>query len=394
VALTGPAGAGKTTIARYAALRAGADTMWFCPLADAATLDAFVETVARTVRQTTGESTNALGVVEEISSLLADSGHALLVLDDLSRLSADDEVGRAVERWVAAAPELRILATARFAPPFEARTIRVEPLSEDDAVELFASRTRRLRTDFELDDETTPTVRDVVNGLERNPLAIELAAARSTAMRPEEILERLRRRLDAGAGGLEASFLDSWDLLEAWERAVLAQVSVFRGGFDMEAAQAVALVDPVEAPSVHNVLDDAIARAMLYAATTMTGELRFHFCENLRAFAFGQLDDPAGAMRRHAGHFAQAARAHDDGGEASLNFLDRERENLELALLNCLEEAPGDAADIAVALTDLFVRLGPRYRARQCLDLLEGQPLGSHARQAVARARERLSRTG
>ena len=154
----------------------------------------------------------------------------------------------------------------------------LEPLPlEMDAIDLFVARARAQKPDFVLGEANRAAVQEVVRLLDGLPLAIELAAARVSMLSPAQLVERMRDRFSllAGASGaaarqatLRAAIDWSWELLATWEQAALAQLSVFEGGFTLEAAEAVLELGAwPEAPpaidAVQALVDKSLLRAWL-----------------------------------------------------------------------------------------------------------------------------------
>ena len=137
---------------------------------------------------------------------------------------------------------------------------------------LFVQRARSVRGSFELTDAEALLVADIVRKLDGIPLAIELAAARTNLLGVSQIQERLSRRFELLRGGrrdgsarqstLWGAIDWSWNLLEPAERAALAQCSVFRGGFTLEAAEAV-LMFPPGGPDVMEIIHSLRSKSLL-----------------------------------------------------------------------------------------------------------------------------------
>jgi len=338
VTLTGSGGCGKTRLALHAAAsRAGAhaDGVW---LAELASLRNPAQTVA------------AIADVLQIRQRGPDSGPAelataigtqqlLLVLDNCEHLI--HWCAEVADSLLRACPQLRILATSREplsvpgevtwrvpSLPFPAGPSLVPP--EDvvrfEAVRLFAERARLARPRFALTRENAAAVAQICARLDGIPLAIELAAARARVFSPAQIAAGLHDRFRLLTGGartavprqqtLEASVAWSYDLLAEPERAVLRQLSVFAGGFTLEAAEAVAAsaAQPGEVlPPVSSLAD----KSLIVAAEDGTGD-RFRMLETIRDYAAARLLDTgkaAGAQARHFRFFSQAADRRPDEDE-------------------------------------------------------------------------------
>src|SRR5260370_15750397 len=184
---------------------------------------------------------------ETVGGFLAPS-HALLVLDNCEHLV--ESAAAVTNALLATAPGLKVVATSREPLGVGGElTWAVPVLSEVDGVELFTDRARHVRPDFSLRAEDADAVRSICRRLDGLPLAIELAAARTRALAPARIAAQLKdhfrllpsgpRTAPARQATLRASFDWSYGLLTEVEQKLLRELSVFAGGFDLEAAPAV-----------------------------------------------------------------------------------------------------------------------------------------------------------
>jgi tetratricopeptide (TPR) repeat protein len=207
----------------------------------------------------------------------------------------------------------------------------VEPLAEQDAVTLFCDRSRL---------EPDETIAELCRRLDNLPLAVELAAARTSVLTPAQILDRLAQRLDLLKGGRDADLRQqtlratiewSYDLLTHPEKQLFARLAVFRGGCTLETAEEVA---DAEVDVLQSLVDKNLVRH--------TGD-RFWMLETIREYAFEQLRQPEIAVR-HAVYYvdlAEEASPHVTLDERDwLDALDTEHDNLRAALDHF--EAAGD----------------------------------------------------
>src|SRR5215204_2420307 len=271
VTLTGPGGVGKTRLGTRVAAEA----------LEAFPDGAFIVDLARLTDPdlVPSATATALGLREQPGQTLAQTladylreRKILLLFDNFEHVLT---AATLIADLLAAAPGLKVLATSRARLGLLAeREYRVEPmpipdqgslpplaeLSSFDAIELFTSRARALRPDFSLTNENASTVAEIVCRLDGLPLAIELAAARVKILSLEALLERLDRRLSTLTGGardlparqrtLRDTIAWSHDLLPQPEKTLFRRLSVFVGGWTLEAAEAVAGQDtgePVDA---------------------------------------------------------------------------------------------------------------------------------------------------
>ena len=260
--IAGPGGAGKTRLGLQVAAEQSdsfTDGVFFVDLAAAREPDTAFEAIVQTLGFPTGGS-DAISVLK---SRLRDQ-QMLLVLDNFEQITA---AAPGVADLLQNAPDLRIVVTSRetlrirgehvfTVPPMSLPNPKhtVAEIAQAEAVQLFVERARSARADFALDEENAAAVAEICLRLDGLPLAIELAAARLNIFSPQDLLDRLRDRLDVlGAGGrdlpdrqrtLWGAIAWSYELLEPNEREIFELLSVF---------------SPSELTSIETVLDDVIA---------------------------------------------------------------------------------------------------------------------------------------
>jgi predicted ATPase/DNA-binding CsgD family transcriptional regulator len=327
VTLTGSGGCGKTRLALHAAagrVGAHADGVWLAELAslrDPAQVAASVADVLQ-VRQRGPDSGPA-----ELATAIGPS-ELLLVLDNCEHLIRP--CAEVADGLLRACPQLHILATSREplgvpgevtwrvpSLPFPADPVPPEDLDRFEAVRLFAERARLARPRFTLTEGNAAAVAEICARLDGIPLAIELAAARARVFSAAQIAAGLQDRFRLLTGGarttvprqqtLEASVAWSYDLLAQPERAALRQLSVFSGGFTLDAAGAVA-AHPGPPEEILPLVSQLADKSLIVAAEDGTGD-RFRMLETIRDYAAARLLDAgeaAGAQARHFGFFARA----------------------------------------------------------------------------------------
>jgi predicted ATPase len=296
VTLTGPAGVGKTRLALQVAAEVAAtfpDGAWLVELGGlggGGDVPAAVAAVLQ-VRQLPDRS--LWGSVCDACKYRK----LLLVLDNCEHLGSD--VAGLVSELLASGPSVRVLATSREPLGVSGEHLYpVDPLGTDDeAVALFLDRARAVKPGFLITEANAPAVGDVCRHLDGIPLAIELAAARVTAMTPEEICGRLGERFRLLRSGLRASAgrhqtlraaIDwSYDALEPLDREVFEGLGVFAGGFTADAAQAV-LSGKADPWDVLNVLENLVAKSLL-GTSEQGGTTRYQMLETLRHYATERL---------------------------------------------------------------------------------------------------------
>jgi predicted ATPase len=362
VTLTGPGGSGKTRLALQAAAElvdAFRDGVWFVALAPLLDPQLVLPTIAQT-----------LGVREpQTPAEYLRSKETLLVLDNLERLL--DAVPNLAELLRSAAG-LKLLVTSRqsLRVPGEQEFL-VPPLTDGEAVALFAERARAVKPTAVLGDD----VREICRRLDNLPLAIELAAARIKLLTPEALLPRLERRLPLLTAGsrdaperqrtLRSTIEWSYELLDPTEQELFIRLAVFAGGCDLEAAEDVCSAD---LEILGSLIDKSLIREQ---------EGRFLMLATIREYAAERLEarsDAADLRRRHAEHYlalAEAAEPEILGGAQVewLSRLERERNNFRSALGWALEQRDGDVAlRLIGALRRAWVARGDLAETRRWLE--------------------------
>jgi non-specific serine/threonine protein kinase len=243
-------------------------------------------------------------------------------------------------------PPLSLPAREGSLPP-------VERLLEYEAVSLFLVRVRAARPGFALTTQNAPAVLQICRRLDGLPLAIELAAARVGVLAVEAIAARLDDRFRLLAGGsravprqqtLRATMDWSYNLLSGAEQTLLCRLSVFAGGWTLEAAEAITDGDGVEANEMLDLLGALVGKSLVQTIEH-DGATRYGLLETVRAYARDHLcaqDREESARARHAswyGELARTAGTHLQGPTQRdwLARLERDHENLRAALTWALE---------------------------------------------------------
>jgi predicted ATPase/class 3 adenylate cyclase len=372
VTLTGPGGIGKTTLAIRAAadhLDRSRDGVFFADLSGARSAPAALEAMVQ-----------AVGIAVASGDQLRDaltqhlrSRHVLLLLDNFEQvMSASDDV---VE-LVGVCSNLKVLITSREAlrvrgeqvlpvaplslPEPSVSRATAEELSGYAAVRLFVARAQEVRPGFVLTDENAPAVAEICAGLDGLPLAIELAAARLTIFSPQELRDRLGRKLEVlGRGArdlparqqtLRSTIEWSYEILDDDERSVFHLLSLFSTARMETVEQVAAKIEPLATIDVLDRLGSLIDKNLIRSVGDDHGR-RLSMLDTIRSYAAERLaSDPAlrtAGRRAQAEYFAEFAdRAHADlrgaGRDATIDSLASELGNLQTAWRYFVE-----AADLA-----------------------------------------------
>ncbi len=373
VTLTGAGGVGKTRLAVEVASRSAgeyADGVWYVDLAPITDADVVPVVVAR-----------ALGLPDQPGGSMMDTllrffrdRQLLVVLDNCEHLL--DACAELVVSVLGGASGLRVLATSREPIGVSGEAMwRVPSLSvADEAIELFADRARHARPDFAVADDNAGVVAEICRRLDGIPLAIELAAARVRALSLAEILDSLHDRFRLLTGGsrtavrrqqtLRASVDWSHALLTDTERTLFRRLAAFLGGFDLEAAQAVAGADGLARYQVIDQLTLLVDKSLVVAENSR-GRTRYRLLETVRQYALEKLAESgeADAVRsRHRDYYTALAALldapPDRDYELRIEQVETEIDNLRAAFGWSRENS-----DVELALT-LASSLQPLWSAR------------------------------
>ncbi|OLD86257.1 MAG: hypothetical protein AUG81_11300, partial [Verrucomicrobia bacterium 13_1_20CM_4_54_11] len=301
----------------------------------------------------------------------------LIILDNCEHLLA--ECAEAVSALLRAGGDVRVLATSREPLGLAGEMMwRVPPLSLPDgerspdevvkceAVQLFVDRATAARAEFSLTSSNTAAIVEICRILEGLPLAIELAAARAKTLTPQDIRSRLSDRFRLLTGGrgrhqtLRSTIDWSYDLLPENERALFRRLSVFAGGFDLQAMEAICgdSLDTIE---------HLVDKSLVVVEQLSDERLRYRLLETLRHYAAERVveaGEEEDARERHFTYYLDVAertyarRIEDEA--ASLALLDADHDDFRAAL-RWARARPRDLLRLASAL-GWFWHLRSYYR--------------------------------
>jgi predicted ATPase/class 3 adenylate cyclase/DNA-binding NarL/FixJ family response regulator len=373
VTLTGAGGVGKTRLAIQLATQAAgefSDGVWYVDLAPITDPELVPVTVARALGlpDQPGRST-----MDTLLRFIRDR-QMLVVLDNCEHLL--DASADLVVALLSGAARLTLLATSREAIGVAGEVSwRVPSLSlAGEAIELFTDRARHARPDFTPSDDNAATVGEICARLDGVPLAIELAAARVRALSLAEILDSLHDRFRLLTGGartavrrqqtLRASVDWSHALLTEPERVLLRRLAAFLGGFDLDAAQAVAGSGDVQRYQVLDQLTLLVDKSLVVTDNT-GGRTRYRLLETVRQYTLEKLGESgeADAVRaRHRDHYTALAALLD--APAGIDYEQRiEQADTEIDNLRAAFAWSRENSDVELALT-LASSLQPLWLAR------------------------------
>jgi len=399
--LVGPGGTGKTRLALEAASQAAATAapggVYFVPLSDLTDPEHVPGAVLEAMQRPVERSAEPLAAL--VRAL--ESGRIRLVLDNVEHLLP--RAAQIVGELLAAAPGLSCLATSRrplgvngewrFAvPPLavpEGPTSLTE-LATFESVQLFVDRAQAVRPDFQVSESNAAALAKLCAHLDGNPLAIELAAARSQVLTPAQMLRRLERRLDFLATRrqdvpprhrtLRATCEWSYRLLSPEVQRFLAELAVFRGGMSLDAVAAVSR-NPL---ALDHLVE--LQELSLLQGEEVGGEMRFRLLDTIQEFAGEKL--PADARpeleARHADYYVtltEQARRGMNSAQQPL-WLDRialEHDNLRLIFDRSVAEGASPASvqlglRLVGAISTFWATRGHLREGRQRIAELLRQP--------------------
>ena len=409
VTVTGPAGTGKTRLARkfgvdLAGLSPAAfpGGQWFVDLSEVRDLDGMLQAVvaALPLRAPIGASVEQVG--RALSEHGSEQGAALVILDNFEQLveCATSTVGA----WLDRVRQVCFLVTSRERLHVRGeRILELSSLPPEDALSLLLERAAAVRRGASLGEEERVVLAGVAQQLDGIPLAIELAASRLGTLSPAQLQKRLASRFrllgdprsdrPKRHATLLAALDWSWELMTAHERVALAALSVFEGGFSLEAAEEILdePLDPASPPGNHPWPADLIQslrdKSLLTVDDLSDGDLRYRLLESIREYATQKLASMGPqierlARERHATYYLREAedlvsRLYGAAAVDRMEDLARERANL----VAVARAAPSSEVRIRAVLS-----LYPVLAARGPLVLLE-ELLGS----AIALGREQES---
>lgn len=394
VTLVGTGGVGKTRLALEVARQLGpvfAGRVWWVSLADLPDARLLSSALMRALKLSAPGSADPMEMILERLS----ESPCLLVLDNFEHLLRDEsqaskgdrgllDTGTILVRFLLErAPQLCCLVTSRLALRLNGEqefslhplpTPVVSPVLEDvldaPSVSLYVDRARLVRSDFALNANNAESVARLCRQLEGIPLAIEMAAAWARALPPAKMLERLEERLDtltsrgrdlpARHQSLRATIDWSYDLLDAPQRRLLARLSVFRGGWTLEAAEAVGVdqsslgdekqdsayeydhpfIATISASDVIDVLMSLVDKSLV-VSEEKGDEVRYRLLETVRQYSADRLKESGETEHIQERHYAFF---RDMAGEsigkirgseqfACLDQLEREHDNIRAALV-------------------------------------------------------------
>ncbi|MCC6298954.1 MAG: hypothetical protein IT314_06625 [Anaerolineales bacterium] len=363
--LIGPGGTGKTRLSiqigveRLADFKNGVWLVELAPISDAA----FIIPAIASVFEIRGVQN--IPLIQFVLDYLR-AKELLLILDNCEHLV--EASAQVADQLLHECPQIKIIASSREALGVDGETIyRVPSLKDDEATRLFVERATKAEPRFRLTDENASFVTQICSRLDGIPLAIELAAARVKLLTPEQIAARLDDRFKLLTGGIRTALprqqtlralIDwSYQLLNETEKRVLRGLSVFSGGWTLEAAEAVVRSDEA--------LDglSGLVNKSLVIVEEQDGKSRYRFLETIRQYAMEKLLESGEAIPARDRHMdfmlevTQYSPTRMFGTEPIelLNQIEAEHDNLRAALEWATANHPQIALKLAYGMGGFWI---------------------------------------
>jgi predicted ATPase/DNA-binding SARP family transcriptional activator len=392
VTLTGPGGVGKTRLAIEVAseqINHFSHGVWLVELASLSDPELVLHAVAGLFGLREDRNRSLLAVLLDYVR----SREMLLVFDNCEHLV--DTCAQLAEKLLHASPGLRILATSREALELPGEQVFLVPsLSTPDplhqgseeafqqfeAVQLFVERASLILPGFGVTTENAPKIAQICRQLDGIPLALELAAANIKLLQVEQIAARLENRFSLLTGGsrtalprqrtLRASIDWSYNLLDEAEQKLLHRLSVFSGGWTLEAAESVCSDETLPTTVILEILTGLSHKSLVTVQRGQGMPARYGLLETIRQYANMQLDEAGETERfrnRHLKFYLEYAesvtpRLKSEHLLDEMRLLRSELENFRSALTWCL---PGnsnshvqDGVRLILALSSFWDRAG------------------------------------
>jgi len=399
--LTGSGGTGKTRLAMQVAadiIDEFANGVWFIELAsvnDPGLVPQLLTNIFD-IKEQSGQSPE-----DNLTHYVKDKV-MLIVLDNCEHLI--NACAHLSEKLLECSSGLKIITTSRealrcsgekihqvlplaFPDPIE--NLSPEKLTQYEAVRLFIERALSVNQKFRVTNDNAPALSHICFQLDGIPLAIELAAARIKILSLEKIYEKLNDRFKLLTGGkrtalprqqtLRALIDWSYELLNEKEKLLLLRLSVFSGGWTMEAAEEICSDEIINTHEVIDLLTSLLDKSLIISKE-VSESIRFNMLESLKQYAKEKLNDNIEISRKHLNYFKKLSDHRElisNGMEQLewINLIEAERDNVRLAIQWAAENDPDEAADFINDITEFWNIKGYFSEGLQtCQSILDKNP--------------------
>ena len=398
VTVLGTGGAGKTRLTIQTAadvIDDFANGVWLIELASLSDPEYLTQRIAGVFRllDQPNQSTE-----ETLINFLSEK-EILLIFDNCEHII--DSCSEMAQRLLTNAPRLKIIASSRevlrcrgektyritsLKHPDPGKDISPLKISQYEAVRLFTERSLAVRPDFRVNDENAQALAQICQRLDGNPLAIELAAAKTKILSVELINERLNDRFKLLTGGnrsdmprqqtLRALIDWSYDLLNEKEKTLFKRLSVFSDGWTLDAAEKICSDEIIESEEVLDILTSLFEKSMINTSES-SGTARFKLLDSLKEYGSQKLNRNYDIFRKHFEYFSGIASSEEmiSKGIDEIGWVkaaESDSENLRQAVNWSIENETEKAAKIVYDVSNLYEFTGFVHEAgNYCMKLLE-----------------------
>jgi predicted ATPase/DNA-binding SARP family transcriptional activator len=399
ITLVGEGGVGKTRLALEVAgaeMGGYGDGVWFCDLSTVDDREGVIEQVAASIGVYQQPGVDPCPSLVESLRL----AELLLIVDNCEHVR--EHVADLIDSLLVATATTRIIATSRepLHVPGE-RVVRIQPLPDIPAVKLLIDRATAAGAAVDSSDPSLPAIAVQLDGI---PLALELAAARTATMALPDLARRLDRRLDVlttptapkrRQRTLRAAMDWSYDLLDEPSRDLFEALSIFSGGWALDAAEHLAQAVDIPADAAGGIVADLTDKSMIRLETSTAGNPRYAMLGTLREYALARLassDHYGSVAARHAECFVAlaeriATESHGPHEGLWVARLDDDFDNIRATFRWCVDTASwGPAMRLLASLVDETVLRERLEVGRWATDLLAHEDVGNHPVRGIALA--------
>lgn len=384
ISLTGPGGTGKTRLAinlLSGLLDEYENGIWLIELSPIANPEIIVNEISAVFGLKEDPGTDLL---ETLKFFLKDK-KTILLLDNSEHLI--EKCASVAESLLKSCPGLKIIATSResfnlsgeavykippLALPENTNDVSAEILSEYESVKLFIDRAKSVNPGFITSEKTIKTIAELCRHLDGIPLAIELAAKRINVLSVEKILDRLSDRFKLLTGGsptslprqktLKALIDWSYDLLNFKEQLLLQRLSVFQGGWTLEASEEICSDDEIKKFEILDLTESLHNKSLIFYSEE-NGIKRFGLLETIRFYSFEKLQNKIDIFQKKIDYYIRLTdyklqRVYGIGQIEWMNIVKTEIDNIRISISKSLELSLKESAELVLNMFQYWIYRG------------------------------------